>query len=444
VGQHRAVPYAIALALALLAAGVRAALGFPAFAPFLPFYAAMTTTALVGGRGPGYFCAVTGAFLALRPFAPSMTALLSTPGLGAGIAMFALMCIVAVEVVVWLTNMAVRLSERDRQLSQRADALDASLGELQALYDHSPVGISFIDREMRFVRINAALAEINGATIEGHIGKRVWDVVPDLEEDATPALRRVLDSGETIRNIEFTGETRAQPGVERHWVETFYPIPAEDGSVQGVGILCEEVTELRRARDREKLLLREVDHRARNLLAVIQSIVKLTHWQGDAAAFKTALSGRIHALARIHTLIADNRWDNVTLSEVIRLEVEPFGTAVEVTEGEARIDLPPAAAQAISMVLHELATNSAKYGALSDEGKVLIETSLTPGEPQIVTLSWREVGGPTITKTGAEGFGTRLIRTSAEGMLGGKLDYRLEPEGLICSMSFPLVRKSES
>jgi len=192
------------------------------------------------------------------------------------------------------------------------------------------------------------------------------------------------------------------------------------------------------------LLLREVDHRARNLLAVIQSIVKLTHWHGDVAAFKAALSGRIQALARIHTLIADNRWDNVTLEEVIRLEVEPFGRAVEVTSPNLRIDLPPAAAQAISMILHELATNSAKYGALSAEGTVRIKSSVTAGEPEIVTLSWTETGGPEIRETGAEGFGSRLIRTSAEGMLGGKLDYRLEPQGLTCSMSFPHVKKQHT
>ena len=158
-----------------------------------------------------------------------MSALLQTPGLAAGIAMFAAMCIVAVEIVVWLTNMAVRLSERDRQLMQRADALDASLSELQALYDHSPVGISFLDRDLRCIRINQALVEINGAPVEDHIGRRIFEIVPDLEEAKTPSLRRVLEQGETIRNIEFTGETPAQPGVERHWVETFYPIPAEDG-----------------------------------------------------------------------------------------------------------------------------------------------------------------------------------------------------------------------
>ncbi len=117
------------------------------------------------------------------------------------------------------------------------------LAELEELYAEAPMGLGLLDREMRFVRVNRRLAEINGFSIEQHLGRTVWDLVPDLRASAEPALRHVLERGEPLRDVVVRGETPARPGVEREWREHLYPIRDGAGVVQGVGINCQEVTD---------------------------------------------------------------------------------------------------------------------------------------------------------------------------------------------------------
>jgi len=336
---------------------------------------------------------------------------------------------------------ADRLVEHQRHLAALAEDLAeregrsaAQLSELEALYDEAPVGLGFLDRELRFVRINAALAEMNGPSVAEHIGRKVWDIVPDLRRSAEPMLRRVLDAGETLRGVELSGETPARPGERRDWIEMFYPIRDAAGAVVGVGICCGEVTELVRAREREVLLSREVDHRAKNLLAVVQSVLHLTRSVGTVEEFKAAVTGRIQALGRVHTLLAENRWDGVALGDLLHQELAPFGSAVTITGGDRPIVLPPSVTQAVSMVLYELATNSAKHGALSADGTVALDCAV---DDAAIALSWVERGGPAVAPPTHAGFGTSLIERTVRRLLGGTLEFRLEPDGLVCNIRFP-------
>jgi PAS domain S-box-containing protein len=134
------------------------------------------------------------------------------------------------------------------------------LGELEALYRDAPVGLALFDRDLRFLRINQVLADINGFSVEAHLGRTAWDLLPDLQESAEVAMRRVLETGVPLRNIPVTGETPAQPGVKREWCEHFYPVRDREGRIFGLAVLCEEVTEQRRAeaalRDSEERLRR--------------------------------------------------------------------------------------------------------------------------------------------------------------------------------------------
>lgn len=117
------------------------------------------------------------------------------------------------------------------------------LAELEALYTDAPLGLAMLDEELRFVRINKSLAEINGYSVDEHVGRRVWDLLPDLRESAEPVLGRVIETGLPLRNVVIRGTTPARPGIMREWHEHFYPLRASDGAVHGIGIVCLEVTE---------------------------------------------------------------------------------------------------------------------------------------------------------------------------------------------------------
>lgn len=129
------------------------------------------------------------------------------------------------------------LSERQ----QYQTALQERLDEIEALYEHSPLGLALFDRDLRFLRVNKALAAMNGLSISQHIGQRAWDIVPALRSVAEPKMRRVLETGEMFEG-EIAGETPAQPGIVRYWHETYYPIKAPDGTVVSIGATIEDIT----------------------------------------------------------------------------------------------------------------------------------------------------------------------------------------------------------
>lgn len=145
-----------------------------------------------------------------------------------------------------IRGMNVDVSEF-RQVQERVNAATdiaaEQFAELEALYAEAPLGLAMLDRELRFVRINRALAEINGYSVEEHLGRRVWDLLPDLRQSAEATLRSVLDTGSPVRNVVISGETSARPGQMREWREHFFPVRGAGGAVQGIGIICEEITD---------------------------------------------------------------------------------------------------------------------------------------------------------------------------------------------------------
>lgn len=436
---------AVAAAVGLFAIGlaVRLAMGNPAPAPLLPFYPALVIATFLGGRLPGYVTTFLSWITAAWLFRDAGGSGLQS---GAPVALLVFMptTVIVLEVVHSLCTSAMSLIAAKQALEVRGQAqaeqeahLLGVIDELQAIYDEAPVGLGLLDADLRFTRINAALAEMNGFTVEEHLGHSVWELLPDLKASAEPLLRKVLDSGEVLRGVEISGETPAKPGVRRTWSEVFYPVHGPDGFRRGVGIFCVEITDLKQAREREDLLTREVDHRAKNLLAVVQSIVQMMKAQGSVGDFKEALIGRIAAISRAHSHLSENRWDGVRLQALIADELTPYGVAVELDADVNDRVLRSSTAQAMGMVLHELATNSAKYGALSTSGTVEVLCRASAAEDEALILQWRESGGPPVSPPSHRGFGTRLIERSVTHGIGGKLDYQLRPEGLFCRITIP-------
>lgn len=164
-----------------------------------------------------------------------------------------------------VTRDVTELFTAQRRLQESEQKLRLSIQELEQLYARAPLGLAMLDEELRFVRVNDALAQMNGLGAAEHIGRHLWDVVPDLRVSAEPGMRQVLERGAVVRDVEVTGTTAADPGTRHEWREQFYPLRDHAGAVTGVGVVCEDVTERRR-------LERELRGRESHLRAVLDQL----------------------------------------------------------------------------------------------------------------------------------------------------------------------------
>ncbi|CAO3439566.1 ATP-binding protein [Azospirillum argentinense] len=178
----------------------------------------------------------------------------------------------SVLAVSWVLRRHLRYRERTEEELKRAKTISEQAAaaqrrqfdELESLYHTAPIGLAVFDRALNFVRVNEALAEINGVSVADHIGRHAWDVVPSLRETAEPLLRQVLDTGETVRGVELHGTTDRHPGTELDWIEDFYPLKGADGTVVAVGVIVRDVTEERRAKQLLDAAKREAEAASRS------------------------------------------------------------------------------------------------------------------------------------------------------------------------------------
>ncbi len=205
-------------------------------------------------------------------------------------------------------------------------------------------------------------------------------------------------------------------------------VDATDHVVRISGVTV-DITERKEAEERQALLAREVDHRARNALALVQSIVRLTR-ADTIKSYIAAVEGRIGALSRAHTLLSQSRWQGADLARLVDEELAPYrtGDADKIVVRGPDLSLEPRTAQTLALALHELATNAAKYGALSVlAGRVSLTWELKPDR---LVLRWTETGGPPVKAPASPGFGIRVISASIERQLEGEAAFDWQPEGL--------------
>ena len=327
----------------------------------------------------------------------------------------------------------------ENDLRESEARLAEQFAEFNALYSSAPIGLAFFSRDYRYLRVNQQLAEINRRRVEDHVGRTIEDVVGDASQAILPMIDRVFETGEAISDLEVSAAAPDGTGVVQHWLTGFYPVRGSGGDVVAVGAWIVETSERKAAEQRELLLAREVDHRAKNLLAVVQSIVQLTPLT-DGEALKASIIGRIQALARAHSLLSDSRWQGVDLCALVKEELAPFAA------GQARLSfdgpdvrLRPAAAQSLALVLHELATNAAKYGGLStDRGSISIEWRRGSDEDRaFLEILWVEKGGPNPGKPQLTGFGSKIIHASVDRQLRGRVTKDWHEDGLRCTIRIP-------
>ena len=296
------------------------------------------------------------------------------------------------------------------------------------------------------------IAANRGAWDEGQY--RIFGVEPENFQISTDNIRKLLhpDDWEPLRQVVLRmakGERTQQvefrvrrPNGELRWC-TGTAAASVDGSgnvarISGVTI---DVTERKEAEERQVLLAREVDHRARNALAIIQSIIRLTRAK-SVDEYVATVEGRIKALALAHTLLSDSRWHGADLGTLVAEEFAPYRSGNKVELKGPNVSLSPATAQGIALALHELATNAAKHGALSSlKGKVGLTWQL---EADTLTLHWAESGGPPIKTPSARSFGLKVIKASIEQQLGGKATFDWNPRGLRCDLAIALREAGES
>ncbi len=329
-----------------------------------------------------------------------------------------------------------RRAEAD--LGQALRHRQEALAWVDALLENSPIGLAFFDRQGRYLRVNGRMAEINGISTADHVGRRVGDILPSLAETFDPALRHVLSSSEPVPMLEISGETPAKPGQVRHWLTGLFPIRPMDGPAESVGTYVLEITDRKEAEEHARLLMQEVDHRAKNALAVALALLRLTR-ADTQDAFAQAVEGRIGALARAHTLLAARRWLGADLRVLVTETVNPLAMAAGAAVDLDGPDLTVSAdsVQPFALALHEMANNAARFGALSRPGGRLSIRWRQGDDPKSVILDWAEAGGPPAQVPARRGVGLSLLDRNIRHQLRGTITLDWQPEGLRATLSLP-------
>jgi PAS domain S-box-containing protein len=279
---------------------------------------------------------------------------------------------------------------------------------------------------------------------------RIFGVDPDQVELTLDRVRSLIHPGDLERieaivrkgvtdNSNFQTEVRIiRPDGQTRWCICAAAMTADStGVVTRVSGVTIDITDLKEAEARRSLLVREVDHRARNALAIVQSIVRMTKAK-SIEAYVAAVEGRIAALSTAHSLLADSRWEGASLNRLVDEELAPYrgGESERITVSGSAVFLKPETAQTIALVLHELATNAVKYGALSGStGKVALSWQRSEN---ILKLKWEESGGPAVSSPLSTGYGTRVIKVSIERQLNGTVLFDWRPEGLVLSLTIDI------
>jgi PAS domain S-box-containing protein len=279
---------------------------------------------------------------------------------------------------------------------------------------------------------NKGAERVFGYTAEEAIGQPITIVIPEDRHDEERKLLTRIRRGERIDLYETV--RRRKHGSLIAVSLTVSPVRDAEGKIVGASKIARDITEQRQSREQIATLAREAEHRSKNLLATVQAIVHLSQSE-TLDGLKQAIEGRIQALANVHSLFVKSRWIGAELSTVSKQELTPYMQNKEsrVSIEGPQVLLEPNSAQAIAVTLHELATNAAKYGALSaTEGQIEVKWSHT-ADGRLILL-WTETGGPPVKTPTRQGFGAKVINAMIEQLKGTtRFDWR--PEGLVCEIT---------
>ena len=330
-----------------------------------------------------------------------------------------------------LQSVNEELQTVNSELSSKIDELDRANADLQNLFASTGIAIVFLDRNLVIRSFTPAVTTLFNL-IPSDRGRPLTDIASRFDyQDLDKDMRSVLAGGAVI--------DRALPlaGGKTHFLARILPYRAVGGAIDGVLLTFVDVTNLVAAEAQGKMLTAELSHRVKNTLAVVSSIAERTLPDG---AVKSDLLGRFYALGHTHDLLAETGWTEARLRDVIHTELAPHAAddGSNLTLNGPPVMLKPQAALFLALVVHELATNAAKYGALSvPGGRIDVTWKIAGDPPPHLELTWAEYGGPTIDGPLKPGFGTELIERGLRFELGGEAKLEAVDGRLQCHMIIP-------
>jgi len=316
------------------------------------------------------------------------------------------------------------------ELSSKIDELDRVHADLRNLFESTDIATIFLDRNLLIRSFTPTITEIFNL-IPGDRGRPLTDIVSRIGySDLVDDMRAVLGGGAIVERSVSLADGKG------HYLARIHPYRDSSISIDGVSLTFVDISGMVAAEEQQKILTAELSHRVKNTLAVVSSIAERTLADN---VIKSNLIGRFHALGHTHDVLSESGWTEAGLRELISAQLSPHGAG----DGALQISGPPVmlkpqAALFITLALHELSTNAAKYGALSvPGGRVTVFWIITGDRPPQLEIDWQEEGGPKVDDFGAAGFGTELIERGIRFELQGEARLETVNGGLHCRIVIP-------
>jgi two-component system CheB/CheR fusion protein len=311
------------------------------------------------------------------------------------------------------------------ELQTKVEALDRAHNDLENLFETSQIATVFLDQSLVIRSFTPAVASVFNI-LPGDRGRPLTDLasrlpLPSFAED----VKRVFTGGTPIERRIHLVATRT------HFLIRLLPYRSE-GRIDGVVATFIDVSEMTQAEAHQRVLIAELNHRVKNMLSVVLALAEQTMRNADTMEeFRDKFSGRVQSMARSHELLSRENWTDGALNDLARLQLAPFGLDRVTIEGPT-LRLQPKQALSTGMVLHELAMNAAKYGALSvPDGRVRLNWTVKDTEAGTFTiLEWHEEGGPSVEPPHTRGFGLKLVEKEVAYNLGGKAEFEFSTKGI--------------
>jgi PAS domain S-box-containing protein len=328
-----------------------------------------------------------------------------------------------------------RLPESEHELEELVRERTGNIAQyLAAIVESSDDAIVSKDLHGMIRSWNGAAERIFGYTSAEAVGRPITIVIPRDRHGEEPDILERIGRGERIEQYETVRQRKDGRLIDV--ALTISPVKNARGEIIGASKIARDITERKRREVQMTTLAREAEHRARNILSLVLATVQLS--QADTTQeLKKAIEGRVQALSNVISLFTESRWRGAELRRLVTQELSPFCEGNRCQIDGPELMLNPVAAQAIAMTLHELATNAAKYGALSAaNGQVNVYWSRAADDQMI--LRWTELGGPYVRFPEQRGFGSQLMDAMIHGQLRGRITFDWRVAGLVCEIAIPL------